>query len=373
MIQRVAGIMTGTSLDGIDVAICDIENKGNQPTITLVSFITEPYDDSVAENIQQALAGESTLENLSDLPVLLSQEYARVLTQLQNSLNHKATVVGVHGQTLWHHPPISTWQACNPSTLASLAGIPVVSDFRSADVALGGQGAPLVPIFDKATLQSPLHNRVALNIGGIANITVLPSDILLPILACDTGPGNMLIDAMVQYTFGKSYDANGMIARAGRVIQPMFNEVAAHPYFTQELPKSTGREMFGTTFAHKLFRKYQNPSMPSEDIVATATEITAWSIAHHINTIAPSTEQLIVSGGGVHNSFLVERIKHYLTDSIQILPSWELGISADAKEAMCFAYLAWLHLQGKPGNIPSVTHARSEAVLGTYTPVPQIV
>ncbi len=358
----IAGIMTGTSLDAIDVAVCDIQHKGDRHAISLVAFSTYPYADDTIAKIRAAVSEQASMQDLCDIPFALAHDYASAIRDLL--LTHAIEAVAIHGQTLWHHPPVSTWQAASGSALSALLSLPVVSSFRDADVALGGQGAPLVPVFDAATLASD-HDVVALNIGGMANITILPAGAdSTAIRAFDTGPGNVWIDAAARITFGMSYDANGATARAGVVIRSFFDELQRLPYFAAVPPKSTGREVFSEAEARRLITRYAHPSAPLEDVLSTMTELTAWSIADHVSRYAPSTTTIIASGGGVKNSFLMERLQAHcaergLSAVVQIHPH------ADAKEAMAFAYLGWCTLQGLPGNIPSVTGARAAVVLGT--------
>lgn len=368
----IAGLMTGTSLDGIDVAVCDV----NQHTVRLLSFGTLPYSEPTLNLVALALAGNATTQALCDLPFALAIDYAAAIehvtaTGITNGLIEPRSgspvleAVGIHGQTIWHNPPHSTWQAGSGSALATLIGVPCVHDFRAADVAVGGQGAPLVPIFDWLTLYNSGTDRVALNIGGMANVTLLPKDAQLDTLrAFDTGPGNIVIDAATKQTFGKHYDEGGSIAAAGRVIPTMLEHLKHMPYFELAPPKSTGRELFNAALVEEMHKRFLHPSAPSEDFVTTFTELVAWSITDHITRLQPQTRELICAGGGVHNAYLMQRMSHYLPD-VHIRTSDELGIPADAKEAMCFAYLAWLTLHGRTGNVPSVTGALRAVVLGS--------
>lgn len=358
----VAGIMTGTSLDAIDVAVCEIHNEGGRHAISLVAFLSQRFSEATLAMLRSAVLEKASMQDLCDIPFALARDYADALAQL--SALHSIEAVAIHGQTLWHHPPVSTWQAASGPALSALVDLPVVSNFRDADVALGGQGAPLVPIFDAATLSGD-HDVVALNIGGMANITVLPAHASPDsIMAFDTGPGNVWIDAAARITFGMSYDANGAAARAGVVISAMLDELSRLPYFASDPPKSTGRELFSEAEARRFITRYAHPSAPLEDVLTTMTELTAWSIADHVKRYAPTTTEIVASGGGVKNAFLMERLAHAsfaagLTTSITIHPH------ADAKEAMAFAYLGWLTLCGLPGNLPRVTGARRSAVLGS--------
>ncbi len=360
----IAGIMTGTSLDAIDIAVCEIHHEGDRHAISLVAFLSQQFSEDTIEMIRSAVSEQASMQDLCDIPFALARDYACALAQL--SASHAVEAVAIHGQTLWHHPPVSTWQAASGSALSALVDLPVISNFRDADVALGGQGAPLVPIFDAATLSAD-HNVVALNIGGMANITVLPAHASPnSILAFDTGPGNVWIDAAARITFGMSYDANGEAARAGVVIGAMLEDLARLPYFATDPPKSTGREVFSEAEARKFITRYAHPSAPLEDVLTTMTELTAWSIADHVKRYAPATTEIVASGGGVKNSYLMERLA-VACSAVGLTTLIEIHPHADAKEAMAFAYLGWRTLCGLPGNLPSVTGARRSAVLGSVS------
>ena len=365
--MHVAGVMTGTSMDAIDVALCNIEQKGDRDAVSLLAFHSVPFTPNTLDQLHQLLRPTSTLSDLSDLAFTLAREYAAAVRELEQLCGRNAEAIAIHGQTIWHNPPHSTWQIGNGSALSALLERPVVSDFRSADVARGGQGAPLVPVFDHATLTDDTRNIVALNIGGMANITILPASGSLDNLrAFDTGPGNVWIDAGSTLTFGKKYDHDGSIARAGRVITPMLAEMKTMPYFAAEPPKSTGRELFTLEEAKRLITKYSHPSSPLEDVVTTMTELTAWSIADHVTRYTEDAQQLVVSGGGSQNSFLLERIVALLEENhsaaqLVVHNHWQ------EKEAMAFAYLGFLTLSGRPGNVPSVTGADGRVILGTVS------
>lgn len=359
--------MTGTSLDGVDVAICDVSHDGDAFSVVLKSCWTAPYLPDVAYLVRRTLAGKASLEDLSDLQNAMAQTYASALKHGPQEFVDTVEAIGAHGQTIWHKPPESTWQILSGPTLSVLTGKIVVSDFRSADVALGGQGAPLVPMFDHEMLRSPDSDRVAVNIGGMANITLLPKQgQLQDLIAFDTGPGNVLINAFCEKSYGKKFDEGGSIASAGQVIPGALEELQRHPYFSQAPPKSTGREVFNERFVDDLATGYLHPGSPSEDLVATVTELTAWSIAAHIKEHQPSTNEVIVSGGGAHNAYLMDRLRSLLSD-MSVTTTDQHGLPVDAKEAMCFAYLAYRTLVGKPGNVPSVTGARNSAILGSIS------
>lgn len=377
--RRVVGIMTGTSLDGIDVALCTIDGATGEHSVRLDAFATFPYSDACLHAVQTLLTERVSAAEVCDLDVALAAEMATATNRLLQDAGVPTSdvdLVAVHGQTLWHAPQPhdvgghvlgSTWQATNISALATMLGIRVIGDFRTADVVLGGQGAPLVPMFDLHMLRHPSRTRIALNIGGMANITVLtPTTTAENLVAFDTGPGNVLINATIRKTYGKAFDTDGAVARAGNVIASMFEELTSHPFYGMQPPKSTGRETFDDAYAATMVKRYGHPSLPMEDLVRTMTELTAWSIADHVLRVAPKADDVIVSGGGAQNSFLMERLRDRLP-TMNLLRSDDVGIPADAKEAMCFAYLGWRSLAGLPGNIPSVTGASKAVVLGTVS------
>jgi len=372
----VAGIMTGTSVDAIDVAICEIQEQGDRHSIALLSFSSHDYPEDVRELVHGIMRQPSLAADISALPFMLARSCAQAITSAQSLISSKNAdakieAIGVHGQTMWHDPPHSTWQAMSGPTLAELTSTKVVYDFRSADVALGGQGAPLVPIFDLATLADSNTDRVALNIGGMANITLLPkqrahagiTDANTQLVAFDTGPGNVLIDAAAQQFFGKRFDKNGTIAREGVVIPPMLESMRLLPYFASPPPKSTGRELFNDEFVSAIAERFRASLRPHEDILTTMTELTAWSIADHISRFQPSTTEIIASGGGTNNMYLMERLRLHV-GNINVRVSDELDIPSQAKEAMAFAYIAWRTLHGLPSAMPSVTGASRATICG---------
>lgn len=365
--MRIAGVMTGTSFDAIDVAICEIEQEGGRDAVSLFAFQSISFRQETQHMLLQIQQHTPSLEDLSDLSFILAREYAQAITSVEASCGVVSDAVSIHGQTIWHHPPHSTWQIGNGSALSAILGRTVISDFRSADVALGGQGAPLVPVYDHATLCDPSINRVALNIGGMANITILDVNATLDsVAAMDTGPGNVWIDAAARLTFGKRYDHNGSIAQAGRIIAPMLAEMKTLAFFTSEPPKSTGRELFTLQEAQRLITKYSHPSSPLEDVVTTMTELAAWSIADHVCRYAPATQQIVVSGGGAQNAFLLARLTSNLAEN-QLSAQVVVHRHWQEKEAMAFAYLGYLSLMGRPGNVPSVTGASRKAILGSVS------
>jgi anhydro-N-acetylmuramic acid kinase len=326
-----------------------------------------------------------SVQHLSQAHSSLSYAYAEAIQKCCQEAQitvDSLDAIGMHGQTIWHEPSSvlevpHTLQIGSGSTLANLLGVPVVHDFRTADVTLGGQGAPLVPIFDTVFLTSDTINRIALNIGGIANATLLPrgctpSD---AILAFDTGPGNTLINRAMNRFFTMEYDANGATARSGKCIPSLLKMLQSHEYFQQGLPKSTGREVFHWSFVQDSLENIATYSHGEEfspkDIVCTLTHLTAWSIAehckNHASLLLQSPCEIIVGGGGFHNSFLMELIADYFDNTVTLLATDTLGIPSDAKEAACFAYLAYRTLAYLHGNLPSVTGAKSKAILGSVS------
>jgi len=378
--RLLCGLMSGTSLDGIDVAIAEFATDPQGIQFKVLTHKTIPYSEEVRSEIARCIEKKVAVSDISFLSVALAEFHARAVSTACASCSitpQQLDGVGFHGQTVWHAPKASkklgtelgnTLQLSSGQTLAALLGTTVVSDFRSADVALGGQGAPLVPIFDATFLSDPQRNVIALNIGGIANITLLSPSKSEPIRAFDTGPGNVLIDAATKMFFGKNYDANGAIADAGRTIRPMLAQLKEHKFITQKPPKSTGREVFNATWLNKRIRTTFQPSLPSEDVVRTITEFTAWSIAENIRLFADPSSKLIASGGGIHNKTLMQLLQNELPTA-EICTTDDIGIDSDAKEALCFAFLAYRTLGGLPGNIPSVTGASREAILGAISRV----
>lgn len=372
------GLMSGTSLDGIDVAIAEFTTDAQGVHFKVITHQTIPYSDEIRSEIVRCIEKKITISDVSFLTVALAEYHAHAVRTACASCSippEQLDGIGFHGQTVWHAPKPSkklgtllgnTLQLSSGQTLAALLNTTVVSDFRSADIALGGQGAPLVPMFDEAFLRDSSRNVIALNIGGIANITLLPASKSEPIRAFDTGPGNVLIDASTKMFFGKNYDANGAIAEAGRTIRPMIAQLKEHKFISQKPPKSTGREVFNASWLDKRLRTTFQPSIPSEDVVRTITEFTAWSIAENIRLFADPSSKIIASGGGIHNKTLMQLLRDELP-AAEICTTNDIGIDSDAKEALCFAYLAYRTLGGLPGNIPSVTGASREAILGAIS------
>jgi anhydro-N-acetylmuramic acid kinase len=377
----VVGLMSGTSLDGIDAALVRLEGD-SAATIrwSLRHFCTVPFTAAQRATIHGAiLAG--TADALCTLHAELGEWLAAAAIGVCDVAGvplDEVDVIGSHGQTVWHRPPTadgrgSTLQLGDPATIAERTGCPVVADFRARDMAARGHGAPLVPWVDQALFRSERGPRALQNIGGIGNVTWLPgSHEEGEVLAFDTGPGNALIDAAVEVaTGGKlTYDRGGQLAARGAVDEALVMELLAHPFFDQEPPKSTGRELFGRPFVERLIGALQ-PEGDEEwlSLVATLTELTARSIARSYRAwLTPrGLADVVVTGGGALNETLMNRIRALL-DPIPVHDGSVLGLDPGAKEAVAFAVLAWAHLNGIPANVPAATGAAGPRVLGSFTP-----
>jgi len=373
--MRVAGIMSGTSLDGIDVAIVDIRGKKIEP----VALHTVPYPKNVREAVLGVSNTTTHTAEIARLHFLLGELYADAIRETCRRRRvplHSILLCGMHGQTIFHEGArinylgrriASTFQIGDPSVVAERTGLRTISNFRERDMAAGGRGAPLVPLADFLLFRHRRIGRVALNLGGIANITMIPAGASREdIVAFDTGPGNMVIDALVSHmTEGRqTYDRDGRIARRAKVHDRMLVSMLADPYFGLRPPKTTGREQFGQQFANSLVAT----GIPLENLIATATECTARSVASAIATCADDAREVIASGGGVHNHWLMRRLRELLPD-LSVSTSADFGIDPDAKEAIAFALLAHEFVMNRPGNLPSATGARRAVLLGRSTPV----
>lgn len=366
--MKVAGIMSGTSLDGIDVAIVEIRGK----RIQALAFSSTPYPKQVREAILGVSNAMTHTATIARLHFLLGELYADAV--LKASRRHKVELIGLHGQTIFHEgSPVeylrrrvaSTLQIGEAAIVAERTGICTVSNFRERDIAAGGQGAPLVPYVDHLLFHHRRIGRVALNIGGIANITVIPAAAKPEnVVAFDTGPGNMLIDALVVHaTDGRQrFDREGRMASRGRVHERLLRAMLSDSYFAIKPPKTTGRERFGSEFVSGLIAT----GVEMADLIATATEFTAQSIAKSIPKKA-GIRELIASGGGVHNQQIMQRLAQLLPD-LDIKTSADFGIDPDAKEAIAFAVLAYEFVRGRTGNLPSATGARRGVLLGKSSP-----
>ncbi len=370
--MRVAGIMSGTSVDGVDVAIVDIAGKRIR-TVGHAGFGFKPGLRGRILAVSNANCGTG---DISELNFELGEVYAQAVLDACVKCKVAAEsieLVGSHGQTIYHNGLYfkrsgqrpNTLQIGEASVIAERLGVPVVSDFRTRDIAAGGQGAPLVPLVDYLLFGSTEKSRVALNIGGIANVTILPrGGTEAEVVAFDTGPGNMVMDQLVEFaTGGKShYDAGGRMAARGYLNRPLLDKLLRDPYFTASPPKSAGREQYGKAFVERMVAT----GLPLPDLVATATAFTAAAIASGIGRFGPPAGELIVSGGGVHNRQLMAQIQAFLPAWV-VQTSADFGVDPDAKEAIAFAVLAYRTWKKQTGNLPSATGARRAVVLGKVT------
>jgi len=394
-------------MDGIDAALVRVSGSASRPRVRLVAFETLAYPAPVRQMVLRIAAGENaTAGAISQLNFLLGELFAEAalrVCQKGSVLPAQITAIGSHGQTIYHQGAptqkggrsiASTLQIAEPAVIAERTGVPVVGDFRTADLAAGGQGAPLVPMVDYLLLRDTRKGTVALNIGGIANFTVVPAGVPPEqVFGFDTGPGNMVIDGLIRYfTSGQeTYDAGGRWAARGRVIEPLLDTMLCLPFFAQPPPKSAGREQFGQSFIERFFLAKESSTDPGgrthkqiepidkrqsaidhqpgarpEDLLRTATELTARTVTDALQRFVLGKidiHRLIISGGGAHNRLLVARLGELLP-KLRIHRSDEFGLHVDAKEAIAFAVLADRTMHGLPGNLPSVTGARRPVVLG---------
>ena len=368
------GLMSGTSLDGISAAAVRFtRDAAGALRWDVLAFVGSEYSAEQRARLAAALASGTARDycRLSfDVGGWLADAAVAVLAEA-GVPRAEVRAIGTHGQTIWHEPPHSTWQLGEAAVIAERTGVDVVSDFRVRDVAAGGQGAPLVPIAD-AMLFSGADWRALQNIGGIGNVTVLPPGGQLDgVRAFDTGPGVSVIDRVVQALIPDlEYDVDGRRAAAGKAIDEVVAELVEHPYFRAEPPKSTGRELFDRAYVERLIARCRSvkPGASADDIVATATALTARSIADAYGRFMPEpVAEVLVSGGGANNPTLVEMIARAI-DPIPVRRFDEAYFDGDAKEAVAFALLAHLHVSGQPGNVPRATGARGSRVLGKLTP-----
>lgn len=379
--RYVIGLMSGTSGDGIDAALVRIGRVGDHLTVSLEKALYEPYQTAERARIFAAFSSGFSAAQMGALNRDLGFWFARAVHHLLEEAGvapDAVQVIGCHGQTIVHCPPGQSGdgsgfsiQIGDPAVIAGHTGIDVVSHFRANDMALGGQGAPMIPYFDYALFHSQTENRVILNIGGIANVTILNREMgPLEILGFDTGPGNMVLDGLTELaTQGRlHYDRDGELARSGHVQADLLQQWLRHPYFDRHPPKSCGREQFGQSYCAQLFRDARLHGLSNADLLRTATELVGVSIARAIQPYVRSPWALIVSGGGIHNPVLMEVVEKYSHS----MHGWEsteaFGVPGDFKEAMGFALFAWEFCQGVPTNVPCVTGARRLTMQGSWTP-----
>jgi anhydro-N-acetylmuramic acid kinase len=414
--MTVAGVMSGTSADGVDVAVCRIgqgRREGDSPRMKLIGHLETPYPKAVRAQVLRVMQGEAvTAAEMSRLNWRLGAIYADCVERAAAEYGVRIGLVGCHGQTVHHEAGMggaagvqkadssaslrndkqaslrndkqrlgrgeklrSTSQMGEAAVIAERMRCPVVSDFRPADLAAGGQGAPLVPMLDWCMFRSPKVSRVLLNLGGIGNVTGLPAGCGMDgVMAFDTGPGNMVIDHCMERLFGRAFDTGGTVARRGRVIVAVVETLMRERYFSALPPKSCGREQFGMGFAERLIAMCRAAGGVDADCVATATALTAESVIDayrrfvwaHLGTAAPLAKaELCVAGGGAKNAALMGMLREGFAGlAVSVREMEELGVPAQAKEGVAFALLAWLTWNGLPGNIPAATGAARAVVLG---------
>jgi anhydro-N-acetylmuramic acid kinase len=375
----IAGIMSGTSADGIDVAFCEI-GRGR---IVLIAHEHFAYPVQVRRTVLAAMDAKSiAVADLARLNFRLGELYAEAVLQSQRKHKiKKLDLIGCHGQTLYHQgkaakylgkPLTCTWQTGEAAIIAARTDVTVVSDFRPADMAMGGQGAPLVPYFDFMALRHPTRGRILLNLGGIANITAIPAGASMKdVLAFDTGPANMVIDACMKRLFQREFDLDGRIASRGKILTLPLQQALRHPYFKLKPPKSCGREEFGAKFVTEFIKSCG--SSKKEDILATATALTAHSITLQVkqyvfNSKHKKYKDMVAAGGGTENSTLMQMLRENSTAlGLNLQTTKNFGIPTDAKEAMAFAMLAYETWHKRPSNVPRATGAKCAAILGKVT------
>lgn len=377
--KYVIGIMSGTSVDGIDVGLVKIKGHGLKSSVELIAFENYPFSNEVREQIFRLFELESSnVKDISQMNFLLGELYTQAVFQICEKANFKVTdvdLVGCHGQTIYHHPQVevmdginvsSTFQIGEGSVIAKKTGIVTINDFRVGDMALGGLGAPLVPYPEFLLYRSHEKNIALQNIGGIGNVTILPAGCsLLDVYAFDTGPGNMVMDGVIHYlTDGaQSYDVNGEIAGKGHVDEAFLASLLEDPYFKLVPPKTTGREYFGKAYVEAFIEAGRLRGLSDEDLVCNATALTAksitlsykWFVTHPI-------DQVIIGGGGSYNETLIKMLKSELI--AKVITHEEYGLNSDAKEAIAIAILANETIHGHPSNVPSVTGALQPTILG---------
>jgi anhydro-N-acetylmuramic acid kinase len=366
MSELYLGIMSGTSLDAIDAVVADFTSLPPK----LIACHTHPLPDKIRSKIIELhQTGVNELERMAQLDIQLGRLFAEAVMLLLEqipSLPHGIQAIGSHGQTIRHQPagnPPYTLQIGDPNIIAQLTGITTVADFRRRDIAAGGQGAPLVPAFHAACFHSSDEDRVIVNIGGMANITILPAREKSNVSGFDTGPGNVLLDGWIRKVRGEKMDESGNWARSGKVDIALLQQLLDDPYFRQPPPKSTGREYFNLEWLENRLTGREEP----QDIQATLCELTAVSIAKSVSRFAAGSRRLLVCGGGSSNNLLMDRLQALLSDAI-VESSHEQGIPPHWVEATAFAWLARQTLKGLTGNIPAVTGAKAPVVLGGIYP-----
>ncbi|MGC9158833.1 MAG: anhydro-N-acetylmuramic acid kinase [Terracidiphilus sp.] len=382
--MTVAGIMSGTSADGIDVAAVEIAPGGERPRLALVAHEGFAFPAALRRAVLAAMNADSIrTAALARLHWRLGMAYAEAVKATVARHRIRLDLIGCHGQTVYHQPRAAayagrrfacTWQLGETALIAASAGVPVVSNFRPADLVAGGQGAPLVPLLDYVLFAHRRRGRVLQNIGGIANLTAIPAGASQQaVIAFDTGPGNMVIDSLAQQLFGRRFDRDGGLAAQGVVLAPVVAKALANPYFQLKPPRTAGREQFGRAYAEKFLAACRHLSPRGEDALATATALTAETIAQSYKVFVrramkDAAVDYIVSGGGARNRTLMAMLGARLGPlGCELATSEPFGLPAESKEAAAFALLAWQSWHHRPGNLPRATGAARPVILGQVT------
>lgn len=376
--KLIVGLMSGTSIDGIDAAIVRINEWGLRTKAELIHFISVPFSEEMQQEILQCMnVEESNIARITSMNFKLGKLFANAVKQVCKEADiplNQIHAIGSHGQTVFHIPQEtdnlvqSTLQIGEPSVIAYETGVTVISNFRSMDIAAGGEGAPLVPYTDYLIYQSDSKGRALQNIGGIGNVTVLPKGgEIKDLFAFDTGPGNMIIDEVCKKRLGLAYDRDGNWAAKGKVHKELVAAWLRNPYFHKQPPKSTGRELFGNTYTEKILKNY--PEISDQDLIATVTYYTAYSIYDaYKKFVFPKVQidEIILGGGGSYNRTLINMLKGLLPD-YKIYTQEDLGFSSDAKEAIAFAILANETIHQQYANVPQATGSNTQVILGSIT------
>lgn len=364
------GLMSGTSADGIDAALVSVSSDDR---LKLVTTLANPFPAEIRNNIHSLmLSGDDEIERLGQLDMALGEMFAdtaNAVMRLAGMDKKNIRAIGCHGQTLRHRPRANhpfTLQIGNAAVIAERTGITTVSNFRARDIAVRGGGAPLVPVLHQKLFHSPKKNRVIVNIGGIANITYLPANGEKPVSGFDTGPGNTLLDLWVRHHNARDRDEAGQWAATGKFSQALLQKLLTDPYFQVAPPKSTGREHFNLAWLIDHLEKIQ-PKPPAADVQATLVRLTAHTIAEAVRRFLPHTQETYVCGGGTHNRELMSALQLHFS-GMPLATTEILGLHPDWVEAVAFAWLAHLTLEGRPGNLPSVTGAQRAVILGGIFP-----
>ncbi|MBD3207113.1 anhydro-N-acetylmuramic acid kinase [Candidatus Bathyarchaeota archaeon] len=379
--RKIIGLMSGTSVDGVTLALTDIKGSGEKARIELLHHKTFGYIEEIREKIFKSFSlAQSNSKLICELNFLLGEYFAKCIENFleERDISYKdVDLIGSHGQTIWHEPEAesllgfsqkSTLQIGEPTVISMKTGIPVVADFRKADITAGGQGAPLTPYLDYVLHRDKRANRVLQNIGGIANLTYLPAEASREdVIAFDTGPGNMIIDAAIELiTNGaKKFDRGGEIAGLGKINEQLLRKLLDHPYYSKFPPKTTGREDFGAQYTSNILKKAGEMNINHLDFISTVTELTARTICNAYDQFLGPIDEVYLSGGGSKNPNLVSRIREIL-DGVKVMDYNVLDIPSEAKEAVLMALLANEYIMDTPSNLPAATGAKKEVKLGVY-------